>query len=776
MEKNTVYPPGPNDVPNGLTQPNANFKKHAWLAMTGLMVFMALYLALMVAFGWITYSGVMRFAAGNGGIIQAIVVGCTGLLTVFMVKSLFAVRKAGEPGGVEITQQDEPALFDFLNTLADDIGAPRPHRVFLTPEVNAAVFYDLSLLNLFFPSKKNLNIGLGLVNVLNLGELKAVLAHEFGHFAQSSMMIGRWVYIAQQIIAHMVATRDWLDTLVRTVSRIDLRVAWIGWILSLVLWSIRSLVDTLFSVVIMAERALSREMEFNADLVAVSVTGSDALVHALHKLQSADHAWQTALNVADSEARNGYLISDLFASQRATLEKMRTVLNDEHYGKVPEKTAEQSAEQHRVFTEMSARPPQMWATHPANRDREDNAKSTYVAADIDNRDAWVLFQNPEALKHGISQRFYNIEEEKKHEVQTRCPIEAVENRFSNASYAPEYRGTYLNRSVVRDFDSVTAMLNSGEICQNARASIAQLYPQSITDALSAERDLDIEKHTLEALASGALKPSGGVIRHRGNELKKKDIPGAIEDIANERQAVTEVLKAHDASCRRAHLQAAKEAGLGWHDYLLSLIQLLHCAEHMAARLQDERALLVNTWMVITADKQIGYFEKRRMIRVCQALHPVAEQISQCATAITLPTPLLSTLNIESWQAQCPQFSLPEVTNKNWADWCQAADQQINNLAHALGVLKSLALEELINTEALLRDHLNQNTPLDNAPACGEVPSDYPLLLPGNEHQLQQKLDVWNRFQLAHGTFPTLARLVVAIGIVGGALYSGIATL
>ena len=40
----------------------------------------------------------------------------------------------------------------------------------------------------------------------------------------------------------------------------------------------------------MAEQALSREMEFQADLVAVSVTGSDALVNALYKLQSADHA------------------------------------------------------------------------------------------------------------------------------------------------------------------------------------------------------------------------------------------------------------------------------------------------------------------------------------------------------------------------------------------------------------------------------------------------------------------------------------------------------
>ena len=35
--------------------------------------------------------------------------------------------------------------------------------MFLSNRVNAAVFYDLSLLNLIFPSKKNLEIGLPLV-------------------------------------------------------------------------------------------------------------------------------------------------------------------------------------------------------------------------------------------------------------------------------------------------------------------------------------------------------------------------------------------------------------------------------------------------------------------------------------------------------------------------------------------------------------------------------------------------------------------------------------
>ena len=46
----------------------------------------------------------------------------------------------------------------------------------MSARVNAAVFYDLSILNFIFPSRKNLEIGLALVNVLTLSELKAVLA------------------------------------------------------------------------------------------------------------------------------------------------------------------------------------------------------------------------------------------------------------------------------------------------------------------------------------------------------------------------------------------------------------------------------------------------------------------------------------------------------------------------------------------------------------------------------------------------------------------------
>src|SRR5262245_33239097 len=119
----------------------------------------------------------------------------------------------------------------------------------------------------FSPPKKNLEIGLGLVNSLTLGEFRAVLAHEFGHFAQRAMAVGRWVYIAQQIAAHLVARRDKLDGFLNGLSRVDLRVAWIGWLMRLIVWSIRSIVESAFSLVVLLQRALSREMELQADLV-----------------------------------------------------------------------------------------------------------------------------------------------------------------------------------------------------------------------------------------------------------------------------------------------------------------------------------------------------------------------------------------------------------------------------------------------------------------------------------------------------------------------------
>ena len=99
---------------------------------------------------------------------------------------------------------------------------------------------------------------------------------------------------------------------------------------------------------------------------------------------------------------------------------------------------------------------------------------------------------------------------------------------------------------------------------------------------------------------------------------------------------------------------------------------------------------------------------------------------------------------------------------------------MSNMSYALSVIRSAALDELINTESLIADHVkNKKKPEDSAPQAGSNPTDYPVLLPGDEHILQRKLDLWNRFQLAHGVVPTMMRLLVSLGIVGGTIYAGV---
>jgi Zn-dependent protease with chaperone function len=765
-----LYPISPSDVPKGLTRAKGSYKRQAWLAMSGLLAFIVLYLALAGCFALIFYNNLNSIITGDSDLFHIVTAGISLLLTVFMIKSIFTVRKSDSPEGVEVTAQDEPKLFEFLHRLADEISAPKPYRVFITPDVDAAVFYDLSLINLIFPSKKNLIIGLGLVNVLNLGELKAVLAHEFGHFSQGSMAVGRWVYIAQQIISHMVATRDWLDTIVHFISRFDLRVAWIGWILSLVIWSIRSLMDTLFRLVIIAERALSREMEFNADLVAVSVTGSDALVNALHKLQAADEAWQTTLDVAGSEAGNGKRINDLFSAQQKTVIAIGQVLNDPEYGVVPEVKCDDIS-QHRVFSEQEARPPQMWSTHPANRDREDNVKSIYISADIDNRSSWLVFYDPEELRKKISHSFYN--EESVADMEAISAEDAVTQRFNKASFSSRYRGTYMSRSPVRNFSSVDEILQSAELTNVTVEILENLYPDSIAEKLEMARSLDSELHTLQALSAGDIKPSGGVFRHRGTELKKSDIPDVLEQVIRERSEVAATLKIHDANCRKAHLLAAKKLGKGWKDYLMGLIRLLHCTEHLRAIINNEQALLVNTWNVITADGKVGYFEKRRMLKVCQSTQETMRTISSYVNQIEIPVSITTDTGINDWNEQCPKFDITDIDKKNWFDWVKVASQIMDNLDYAIGLVQSSTLEELINSEAIVAKYFADGIALESAPSTGNCPVDYPVLLPGNEHVLPRKLDLWNRFQLAHGFMPTMLRLLVSLGIVGGTIYSGI---
>lgn len=765
------YPPGPETVPQDIARPSGQYARQAWLALLTLAGFLVLYLVLV---WWFAHTAYRLFVASIAGsentVINCVIGGCAVFLTVFMLKALFFVKRGGTPNVVEVTAMELPGLFTFLNRLADDAGAPRPARVYLSARVNASVFYDISLLNLFFPSRKNLEIGLPLVNVLTLSEMKAVLAHEFGHFAQRSMAIGSWVYIAHQIAAHLVAKRDGLDTFLQRLSRSDIRFAWVGWLLSVIVWSIRSLVDSLFNLVLLAQRALSRQMEFQADLVAVSLTGSDELVHALHKLKAADQAWTNAVNLGLKELNQKRRTEDLFEMQLRIIARVGEILDDENYGRVP-KTLDVPPGEHRVFVTNFAQPPQMWASHPANADRETNAKQRYVSAIHDSRSAWVLFDQIGTLKSKVMAHFFA-----KHETVLASPEQteqAFDAIYGLMQYHTRFRGSYLNRPLTRHAADPVELYRGGLEHGDLQHALGALYPASLSQEVVRLRDLEEELGLLRAIHEKRLKTSGDSVMYRGRSIKRRDLSAAITEVDAEAQHLRERIQAHDAQCRVAHLARAEQLGHGWRDYLIGLIEILHYAEHTLADLIDARGQLGNVLAVMTANRRVRDGELPRLLETANMLHRVLEQIYERKTQVQLDALLLARLNVSHWSALLQDFKLEGAQKSNINNWMKVIDGWVNSAANALSLLSRVALEQLLVTENQVAHPSGEI--VESAPTPSQAPSTYARLLPGRERKRQMQLEWWDRFRVADGLVPALGRFLVAGGIVGGVLgFSSIA--
>src|SRR5947209_1111991 len=206
-----LYPPSPVDVPADLTVPSRRYRTQVVIVLCSLLLFFLLYVALVAAAGYLTYWSVSypmvqsvpgrmaRAPERNEIFLKILAIFSSALLFLFLLKGFFKTNPRDQSSQVEIRELDQPLLFAFIRRLCSETQAPMPYRVFLNAQVNAAVFYNNSVLSLFWPTHKNLLIGLGLVNVLNLSEFKAVLAHEFGHFSQSSMKLGSYVYMANHV-------------------------------------------------------------------------------------------------------------------------------------------------------------------------------------------------------------------------------------------------------------------------------------------------------------------------------------------------------------------------------------------------------------------------------------------------------------------------------------------------------------------------------------------------------------------------------------------------
>ncbi|MET0244440.1 MAG: M48 family metallopeptidase, partial [Flavitalea sp.] len=374
-----------------------------------IVLFFVVYLLLIILAGLLAafciYGGISIIIAVPKFLTLLLGAGLVGvgvMVFFFLIKFIFAVSKFDNADHIEIREEEQPELFAFIRQLSIDTQTAFPKKIFLSPDVNAAVFYNSSFWSMFLPVKKNLVIGMGLVNVLTVSELKAVVAHEFGHFSQKSMKLGSFVYNVNKVIFNMLYHNDSYGSTLGAWANIHWMFALFANITVKIVQGIQWVLGKMYGVVNVQNFGLSREMEFHADAVAAATSGSSSLVSALQRLELADSSYHGVLVRYSDWLEQKMVGQNLYNDQDTMMRHFAEKYNLE----IKDGIVQVSDSFHSTTSKSRINYKDQWASHPATSDRTERLNRLNIQAEQNNASAWVLFRDKENLQKTFTEKIY----------------------------------------------------------------------------------------------------------------------------------------------------------------------------------------------------------------------------------------------------------------------------------------------------------------------------------------------------------------------------------
>lgn len=448
-----------------------------------------------------------------------------GMFGLYLIKPLFSFTKNEKPERVEITKEDCPELFSIIYDLADTVKCQRPKHVYLTTDVNACVFYDTSFWSIFFPVRKNLEIGLGLFDGTSTEEVKSILAHEFGHFSQKSMKVGSTVYVTNSVLYNLIYEEDWWDRLLDKWERSDTSVfRWFGHITRALTNGIKKLNYRMYRFVQKAYLKLSRQMEFDADNISCSIVGKETFTSAMCKidiLSDEDSAYRDYVNALIHENK---LVGNYFTGR-----KVADGLNPDK--SIPELKYDipMTAPLNNVKSPSRVEVKNVWASHPSLKERLANAAdSGFTSKAITPTPSWNLVS--EEVQKKVSDKLFSlIQQDPEH------PIEVVDDsefanwtkKYISENYVPLELRPFLAREIITfDRENLPDVESTPLTEENA---------QILSDYETAKKDLQIMQGVLDGEISAKELSYDGVVykkKHIPIERHKEYVEGLFEKAKN----------------------------------------------------------------------------------------------------------------------------------------------------------------------------------------------------------------------------------------------------
>ncbi|MCR9064127.1 MAG: M48 family metalloprotease [Cytophagales bacterium] len=385
-----------------------------------------------------------------------------------------------------------PELFEIIDELVLKTRIKSPRKVFISPGVNASVFYQNKFLSLFFPSYKSLDIGMGLICSSTTGELKAVLAHEFGHFAQKSMIIGTYVSGLNAIIYNILYKNESFNELADSLSMIHGIVRFFVSFSSMIVEGIQKILVKAYELLNINYLALSRQMEFNSDEVAVKIVGKKQFKTILNRMDFADRALAEVFSFYSKNYQN--IPANLFSQFESVIQFLAVKNKINMVNGYPDLQKQDQL----WYGKSKLNIEDQWATHPSLDERiakiDEHISSNEL---INDNPATSIFPNLEPLQiHLTNQIFENVHDSKK--------IELDLNVFRK-----EYAGFYTERNFGDIFNNYytdkTPLFYFEKSPEDTSMSISELFSDEAVSLVKEDINLEEDLRTLKLVSQKIIK-------------------------------------------------------------------------------------------------------------------------------------------------------------------------------------------------------------------------------------------------------------------------------
>ena len=243
-----------------MSHPHPSLAGRAVLAVALLIGFYVLAFAIVAGLLYIPYAEVTVLHRINARLTIFAIVGAGAILWGILPR----IDKFLPPGP-PLTRAHQPRLFATLDDVARAVEQEMPREVYLVPDMNAWVSQRGGVMG--FGSRRVMGLGLPLLQTLTVSQMRAVLAHEFGHYHGGDTALGPWIYKTRAAIGRT------LDSLSRHSAILTKPFEWYG------------------NAFLRITHAISRRQEFAADALSARVSGTTTAVDALKAVHAAGMAF-----------------------------------------------------------------------------------------------------------------------------------------------------------------------------------------------------------------------------------------------------------------------------------------------------------------------------------------------------------------------------------------------------------------------------------------------------------------------------------------------------